>query len=131
MGESGNSRQLPSFDKSNVEKTAKQMYPGCDVTWSKSNVGGERIVIIFPNVGKDGVQMVPIVMDGKLMGIAKTLIMMYAAVQHAVVMNIAEHAAQEEKSKKENTVHVNDDLQQDKPDATDVRPGEDKAPDVH
>lgn len=82
------SEKLPEINKKNIELTAKQMFPGCALYWSKTYVSKPRLVVVLENKS-DQKDMVPLIIEGELPHIAKTLIVLFASVQHVVVRNMA------------------------------------------
>jgi len=101
--------RAPQFDKNSIAETAKEMFPGCEVHWSKTYLKENKMIILMS--GKDDPKdIVPIVLEGKLPHIAKTLIIIYAAVQHVVVKNMAGRikAQQSQEQKKIHTGSPNE-----------------------
>ena len=122
-------RRPPQFDRKSVEDTAKQMFRGCSVHWSKTAVKGHRAVIMLSG-DKDPKDLVPVVLEGKLPNIAKTLIVMFAAVQHLVVRNMADKIKLQQKAE-EKKIHVGEGIQQNKPDVANVQTVGNQAPRIH
>lgn len=86
-------------------------------------------MILLLSGKEDQTDIVPIVFEGKLPEIARTLIVMFASIQHLVVRNMAENIKRQQAAE-EKKVHGGD-VQQNQPDASDIRKSKIEAPGIH